>query len=338
MTSAGGLVWGGMGSVQFATAILVDVGKTLNAKLFVLVCAMAAASPAWADGKLLIPRSANVEGAYLSTQLLLEPCMSDRALAAITDDPSARKDAEAARKALPPGTCDDPALVEKLFKARFLEYATLDVVNDPWNFHKTIAAQDKAIDACKDTHCLDHALDAVIGALSPVYLRAHPRWPSGKGLCTADAVDTSVTSVMARLGSAAHKAIASECGDEAMTARSCNGSHGRMLFVSCAMEGNQVNAPQWLYHADKENGGLQPMLTVEDGPVGVMESTCNGMPDLLTSARESMAEHEMTYYRYDGKQYRSVYAFTAMGIGADDNGNDLEIAVDGKPDARVVCR
>ena len=148
---------------------------------------MAAASPAWADGKLLIPRSANVEGAYLSTQLLLEPCMSDRALAAITDAPSARKDAEAARKALRPGTCDDPALVE-------------------------------------------------------------------------------------------------------------------------------------------------------DGPVGVMESICNGMPDLLTSARESMAEHETTYYRYDGKQYRSVYAFTAMGIGADDNGNDLEIAVDGKPDARVVCR
>lgn len=308
----------------------------MNAKLFVLACAMVAASPAWADGKLLIPRSANVEGAYLSTQLLLEPCMSDRALAAITDDPSARKDAEAARKALPPGTCDDPALVEKLFKAKFLEYATLNVVADPWDFDKTITTQDEAIAACKDTRCLDRTLDSIIGALSPVYLHSHPHWPSGEGLCTTDAVDTSVAGVMGQLGIAAHRTIARECGEEAITAQACNGSHGRMLFVSCAMEGNQVNTPQWIYRADST--GPHPMLMVKDGPIGVMESTCNGMPDLLTSARESMAEHEMTYYRYDGKQYRSVYAFTAMGIGADDNGNALAIAVDEMPDARVVCR
>lgn len=311
--------------------------KTLNLKLLALACAIAAASPAWADGKLLIPRSGNVESAYVSTRLLLEPCMNDRALDEMTDDPSVRTDAAAARKAFPPGTCDDPVLVEKLFKARFLEYAALNVVNDPWNFDKTIAAQDKAIDSCKDTDCLHRALDAVIGALSPVYLHAHPHWPSGEGLCAAEAVDTSVTSVMAQLGIKTHKAIASECGgDEATTAQTCNGTHGRMLFVSCAMEGNQVNAPQWLYRAD--DTGIHPVLVVEDGPIGVMDSTCNGMPDLLTSARESMGEHDMTYYRYDEKKYQSVYAFTAMGIGTDDNGNDLEIAVDGKPDARVVCR
>lgn len=323
-------------SVQCATAIR-SIWKPLNSKIFALACAIAAASPAWADGKLLIPRSGNVESAYVSTRLLLEPCMSDAALDGMTDDSSARKDAAAARKALPPGACDDPVLVEKLFKARFLEYATLNVVNDPWNFDKTIAAQDKSIDSCKDTRCLGRALDTVIGALSPVYLQSHPHWPSGEGLCTGDAVDTSVKSVMSQLGIATRNAIARECGgDEAVTAQTCNGPHGRMLFVSCAMEGNQVNAPQWLYRADE--AGLHPMLIVEDGPLGVMESTCNGMPDLMTAARESMGEHEVTYYRYDGKQYQSVYAFTSMGIGADDNANDLEIAVDGMPGARVVCR
>lgn len=323
-------------SVQSARAIQ-SIRKTLNSKIFALACAIAAASPAWADGKLLIPRSGNVETAYVSTRLLLEPCMSDAALDEMTDDSSVRKDAAAARKALPPGTCDDPALVENLFKARFLEYATLNIVGDPWNFDNTISAQDKAIDSCKDTRCLGRALGAVIGALSPVYLQSHPHWPSGEGLCTGDAVDTSVKGAMSQLGIATGKAIARECGgDETITARTCDGPHGKMLFVSCAMEGNQVNAPQWLYRAGET--GLHAMLIVENGPVGVMESTCNGMPDLMTAARESMGEQQMAFYRYDGKQYRSVYAFSSMGIGADDNGNELEIAVDGMPGAKVVCR
>ncbi|WP_196481277.1 hypothetical protein [Burkholderia vietnamiensis] len=140
---------------------------------------------------------------------------------------------------------------------------------------------------------------------------------------------------MALRGVKAHKTIAGECGNETITARTCDGSHGKMLFISCAVEGNQVNASQWLYRVN--NAHPKPPLVVEDGPLGVMESTCNGMPDLLKSARQNMAEHYMTYYGYHGKQYRSVYAYTAMGVGADDNGNDLEIALGG-PDVSVTCR
>ncbi len=61
------------------------------------------------------------------------------------------------------------------------------------------------------------------------------------------------------------------------------------------------------------------------------------MPDLMTSARVSMGEHYLNYYRYDGAQYQSVYAYSATYVGTDGNGNDLAIA-QGGPRARVVCR
>ncbi|WP_196481278.1 hypothetical protein [Burkholderia vietnamiensis] len=150
------------------------MSNILKSKLVVLACTVAAASSAWAGGKLAIPLGANVDVGYFSTQLLLKPCLNDHALRKMSEDPAVLKDSATARKALRPGTCGDHALVEKLFKARFLQYATLDVVIDPWNVDKTIAAQNKAIGQCKNTHCLDRALDTVIGALAPVYLHARP--------------------------------------------------------------------------------------------------------------------------------------------------------------------
>lgn len=101
------------------------------------------------------------------------------------------------------------------------------------------------------------------------------------------------------------------------------------------MSGNQVNAPEWLYRIT--NAKLEPLLAIDDGPSSVLTTSCNGMPDLMTAARVSMGEHCRTYYRYDGRQYQSVYAYTEMGVGTDDNGNDLAIAQDGQT-TKVVCR
>ncbi|WP_431824160.1 hypothetical protein [Burkholderia sp. F1] len=299
-----------------------------------LACALAVASPAHAEGPRVIPRSGQVEGSYVSTQLRLEPCLDVRTLSDPPDD-DLLTDAAAARNALPPGTCDKPALREKVFAARFLQYASLAVVSDPWNLAPKLAAQNRAIGRCKDVRCLDRALDAVIAALSPVYLNAHPAWPRGKGLCASEPADAPVAAALAPLDARARKALAGECGGEALTAQTCEGPHGKLLFVSCETSGNQVNAPAWIYRA--RHGRYDALLAVDDGPVDVLESTCNGMPDLMTSSRTSMAEHQNTYYRYDGRAYRSVYSYTGMSVGNDDNGNGLSIAI-GEPGPQVVCR
>jgi hypothetical protein len=307
----------------------------MKLKFILLAWIITVASSVWAEGKPVIPHSSNADGGYVSTQLLLKPCMSEKALKEMTEDLAVLKDGVAARKAFPPGTCDDRTLVEKIFKARFLQYATLNVVTAPWRFDETIAAQDAVIGGCRNTRCLNRELNAVIAALSPIYLHAHPEWPRGKGLCTIDPVDTPTAKVMALLGRKARKAIAGECGSATVTTQTCDGSHGGMLFVSCAMEGNQVNAPEWIYRMN--NGHSKLLFNVDDGPLGVMESTCNGMPDLMTSARVNMGEQSVTYYRYDGKQYQSFYSYTAMSVGTDDNGNGLRIAQGGR-DAGVTCR
>ena len=101
------------------------------------------------------------------------------------------------------------------------------------------------------------------------------------------------------------------------------------------MSGNQVNAPEWLFRI--RGAKLESLLAIDDGPSGVLKTTCNGMPDLMTTARVSMGEHYVTYYRYDGTRYESAYGYTAMSVGTDDNGNDLVIAQGGQV-TPVVCR
>jgi hypothetical protein len=303
-------------------------------KLALLICMLGVASTAWAEGKRVIPRSEQANGGYVSSQLLLKPCVDIHTLSDAPDEATLKSVTEA-RKALPPGTCDDAALVEKLFKARFLQYASIMMVNDPWNLDAKIAAQNQAIDQCKDVKCLARELDASIVALSPVYLGDSLAWPKGKGLCDADPVDMPAPTALALLDSDSRKGIKDDCAEEAATAQTCQGPHGKLLFVSCAMEGNQVNAPQWLYRIGKAKP--ESLFTVTDGPFGVMESNCNGMPDLFTSARISMGEHQDAFYRYDGSQYQLTYSYTSTSVGSDDNGNDLAIA-EGQPNAKVVCR
>lgn len=296
--------------------------------------ALAIASPAPAEGVREIPRSNQANGGYVSTQLLLKPCLDIRTLVSEFDDGFLR-DVGEARKALPPGTCDNPLLVDKLFTARFLQYASLVMVNDPWNLGARITAQNQTIHQCKDTRCVEHELDAVIAALSPVYLEAQPVWPRGTGLCTTKPVDLPASKALARLHADTRKELVDSCGERALMMQTCSSPHGKLLFASCVMEGNQVNAPEWLYRV--KGSRFEPLFVTSDGPSGVLESTCNGMPDLMTAARVSMGEHQHTYYRYDGKQYQSVYAYSAIGVGADSSSNDLVIA-QGGPDANVVCR
>ncbi|WP_217482450.1 hypothetical protein [Burkholderia lata] len=82
-----------------------------------LVGAFVIASSAQAEGPRVLPRSEQADSGYASTQLLLKPCVDVRKLSDDPDD-DLLKAAAAARAALPPGTCDNAALAEKVFTAR----------------------------------------------------------------------------------------------------------------------------------------------------------------------------------------------------------------------------
>ncbi|MGV2287919.1 hypothetical protein AAHK20_04335 [Trinickia sp. YCB016] len=304
-------------------------------KLAFLILGIMAVCPTWSQGKFVIPRSEQAHGAYLSTQLLLKPCSDVGVSGFDLDDNSIKHDVAEARKALPPGTCNNPALVEKLFKARFLQYASIAVVNDPWSLDAKIKAQNRVIGRCGNTHCLDSELNAVIDTLSPVYVEANPTSRDGR-LCDADPVDTSIAKALTPFDAAVSKEFSIACGGADVIARTCHGPRGRLLFVRCAMEGSQVNTSEWLFHM--RHARLERLLAIDDGPFSVLETVCNGMPDLVTSARMNMGEHSYAYYRYDGKRYLPVYGYTRMSVGTDDNRNDIGIAVDGGPIAKVRCR
>ncbi|CAJ0720235.1 hypothetical protein LMG6871_03653 [Ralstonia edaphis] len=187
-----------------------------------LAFVLASAFPALADGPLAIPRSEQTTGGYLSTALLLKPCLDIREWSPEPNDDLLKQVAEA-RKGLPPNTCESPALVEKLFKARFLQYASIAVVSDPWNLDAKIRVQNEAIGRCKDTECLDRELDAAITALSPVYLNSHPEWPNGTGLCMSKAVDVPANKVRTLLGPKIQKGIVDKCAPESFSVQTCGG-------------------------------------------------------------------------------------------------------------------
>ncbi|WP_259744457.1 hypothetical protein [Pseudomonas protegens] len=306
----------------------------MQRSMMLLAWAWVLAAPAWAEGQRLLPSSEHATGGYLSSQLLLKPC-ADVAALGFADDENAQRSAAEARKALPAGTCEDGALVEKLFRARFLQHAAIAMVYTPWQLDEKIARQDRAIRRCQDTQCLARELDGVIAVLSPVYLGVQRQWPRGKGLCAADPLETPSGQVLALLDSDSTQAITDTCAGDEVLALTCRGPHGKWLSVSCGMSGNQVNSSQWLFLAGK--APPKPLLAVEDGPVAVLETTCNGLPDLMTSARISAGEHDLSYYRYDGKAYRQVYAYSSEFVGSDANGNDLLIARGGTK-SRVACR
>ncbi|MCE4055676.1 hypothetical protein [Pseudomonas sp. Au-Pse12] len=299
-----------------------------------LACTLSLASSVWAEGKRVLPASAQVEGGYLSSQLLLKPCVDVAALGFGADD-SVHQEAAVARKALPAGTCEDAVLVEKLFKARFLQYGSIALVDAPWTLAQRIERQNRAISRCQDRQCLTRELDTVIAQLSPVYFGASRAWPRGKGLCATEALAMPANKALAVLGAGPGQQVTAECGEEGVIASSCRGPHGRLLFLSCGMSGNQVNASQWLYRVGKAQP--EPLFAVADGPLGVLESSCNGMPDLMTSARVSAGEHSDTFYRYDGKAYQQVYSYISTFVGTDANGNDLSIAQAGTR-VSVDCR
>lgn len=280
-----------------------------------------------------IPSSSIVQSSS-SITLLLNPC-SDGQAEPYGSDADIQQQFADARNNLPTGTCSSPVLVEKLFRARFLQYASLALVHDPWNLDAKISAQNQAIGQCQDTRCLERELDGAIDALTPSYLNApNKTWPDGR-LCDTKLIQAPPSF----LAMSVRKEIVGECGgiDSDKTAIStCKRSSKRLISAICRMQGNQVNASEWLFREKK--GERELLLHTNDGPFGVLGSICNGMPDLLTTARISAGEHSHSYYRFDGSKYQMVYGYTTLAV-ASGNGDDAIIALGGGvTESNVVCR
>ena len=304
-----------------------------------------------------IPSIDQIAPPYLSTTLLINPCL-DISLSGFDDsDDDTIKMVDEAKAAYPANTCNNPALADKLFKARFLQYSTITLVDDPWNLDGKIVEQNKLISQCKDTACLDKALDAIISQLYPLYISIPiDRPPTSGQLCNGKvdlASDKKMDIVIKKL--VASLSTDDNCGSEDLSAYGsysydedkskpytnvlfdvCKSNVGDLFIAECKMFGNQVDADTWIYLLNT-NSEPKLLFNSNTGPDYILDSTCNGMPDFVTSARYSSVEHKIVYYRYNGQQYEAAYSYSDVHLSRDDKGNSTSIA-DLIEKKEIICK
>ena len=302
-----------------------------------------------------IPSIDQIAPPYLSTTLLINPCL-DISLSGFDDsDDDTIKMVDEAKAAYPANTCNNPALANKLFKARFLQYSTITLVDDPWNLDIKIVEQSKLISQCKDTACLDKALDTIISQLYPLYISIPiHRSPTSGQLCS-DKIDLASDKKMDLV---IKKLVASLSTDDNCGSKDfsdyvdnpidedkskpytnvlfdiCKSNVGDLFIAECKMFGNQVNTQTWFYLLKPD---IEPKLLFNsyNGPYYPLDSTCNGMPDFFTSGRYSSAEHQIVYYRYNGQQYEAAYSYMEVSIS---NGDDDMMIADLIEKKEIICK
>ena len=303
----------------------------------------------------VIPRIDQLVPPYLSTILLLSPCADISLLGFNDKDDDTIRIVDEAKAAYPANTCNNPALANKLFKARFLQYSTITLVDDPWNLDVEIVEQNRLISQCKDTACLDKVLDSIISQLYPRYISIPTKFESASdNLCISKvdlANDKKMDSVIKKL--VASLSTDDNCGSEDFSDYEdspidedkskpytnvlfdiCKSNVGDLFIAECKMFGNQVNTQTWFYLL---NPDIEPkqLFNSYNGPYYPLDSTCNGMPDFFTSARYSSAEHKIVYYRYNGQQYEAAYSYMQVGISSDDNDMAIADLIEKK---EIICK
>ena len=303
-----------------------------------------------------IPSIDQIAPPYLSTTLLINPCL-DISLSGFDDsDDDTIKMVDEAKATYPANTCNNPALANKLFKARFLQYSTITLVDDPWNLDIEIVEQNKLISQCKDTACLDKVLDSIISQLYPLYISIPiDRPPTSGQLCNGKvdlASDKKMDLVIKKL--VASLSTDDNCGSEDLSAYGsysydedkskpytnvlfdiCKANVGDLFIAECKVFGNQANTQAWIYLL-KPNIEPKLLFNSYNGPYYLLDSTCNGMPDLMTSGRYSMGEHQIVYYRYNGQQYEAAYSYMQVGIGRHNNSIVIADLIDDKKE--IICK
>ena len=327
-------------------------------KTFYLLSLLIIVFPAYAQQikqERVIPRIDQLVPPYLSTILLLSPCADISLLGFDDKDDDTIRIVDEAKAAYPANTCNNPALANKLFKARFLQYSTITLVDDPWNLDVEIVEQNRLISQCKDTACLDKVLDSIISQLYPRYISIPIDRPStSDNLCSGEidlANDKKMDSVIKKL--VASLSTDDNCGSEDFSDYEdnpidedkskpytnvlfdiCKSNVGDLFIAECKMFGNQVNTDTWIYLLKPD---IEPKLLFNsyNGPYYPLDSTCNGMPDFFTSGRYSSAEHKIVYYRYNGQQYEAAYSYMQVGISNDDNDMVIADLIEKK---EIICK
>ena len=292
---------------------------------------------------------------YLSTILLLSPCADISLLGFDDKDDDTIRIVDEAKAAYPANTCNNPALANKLFKARFLQYSTITLVDDPWNLDVEIVEQNKLISQCKDTACLDKVLDSIISQLYPLYISIPIDRPTTSGrLCSGKvdlASDKKMDLVIKKL--VASLSTDDNCGSKDFSDYGdnpidenksklhtnvlfdiCKANIGDLFIAECKMFGNQVNTQTWFYLLKPD---IEPKLLFNsyEAPFYPLNSICNGMPDFFTSGRYSSAEHQIVYYRYNGQQYEAAYSYMEVSIS---NGDDDMMIADLIEKKEIICK
>ena len=312
-----------------------------------------------------IPSIDQIAPPYLSTTLLINPCLDISLSGFDGSDDDTIKMVDEAKAAYPANTCNNPALADKLFKARFLQYSTITLVDDPWNLDIKIVEQNKLISQCKDTACLDKVLDAIISQLYPLYISIPiDRPPTSGQLCNSKVdlasdkkMDLVIKKLMASLSSDDNCGSKdfSDYGDNPIDEDKskpntnvifdiCKSNVGDLFIAECKVSGDKVNTQAWIYLLKPD---IEPKLLFNsyEGPYYPLDSTCNGMPDLMTRGRYSSEEHHIVYYRYNGQQYEAAYGYNALYINrnyinpdSDGYGNFITVAtlIDDKKE--IICK
>ena len=302
-----------------------------------------------------IPRIDQLVPPYLSTILLLSPCADISLLGFDDKDDDTIRIVDEAKAAYPANTCNNPALANKLFKARFLQYSTITLVDDPWNLDIEIVEQNRLISQCKDTTCLDKVLDTIISQLYPRYISIPTKFESASdNLCISEVdlvndkkMDLVIKKLVASLSTDDNCGSKdfSDYGDNPIDEDKskpytnvlfdiCKANIGDLFIAECKVFGNQANTQTWFYLLKPD---IEPKLLFNsyNGPYYPLDSTCNGMPDLMTSGRYSSAEHKIVYYRYNGQQYEAAYSYMQVGISSDDNDMAIADLIEKK---EIICK
>ena len=262
---------------------------------------------AQADNKPSIPAIGEYSAAYLSTQMLLAPCGDY----ADQKNPDSQQTLAAELQSYPKGTCSDSRIKELIFKARFLQYASIAATDNTIAIFHIVEAQNHRLASCKNMRCLSVWLADVIGTLEPLYLK------SGGSITSSMCKESSAIPKASLLAlSRQERAIMDkQCGESGVDMNLCKGERETFLFATCSLDSgsNQVNFPSWVYQLTANRNKL--LLSADDGPFDEQQRQCNGLPDLRTSARVNMGEYSVTIYRFDGAKYQSYLSYIDESIG-----------------------
>lgn len=88
----------------------------------------------------------------------------------------------------------------------------------------------------------------------------------------------------------------------------CKSNIGDQFIAECKFFCNQANTQTWIYLL-KPNIEPKLLFNSYEAPFYPLNSTCNNMPDFMTSGRYSLGEHHIVYYRYNGQQYEVAYSY-----------------------------